>query len=114
MRFFNASLDEMRDGRRSVWSIASCAAHLPRGGAVGEWYGGELAISTEAAALWEQTHVLVQVNSKKTVKPRALPEGVRDGQRRRDLARTRAQQYRRKQASRGQKRAGEAETSWAE
>ena len=114
MRFFNVSLDEMRDGRRSVWSVASCAAHLPRGGAVGEWYGGDLAVTSETAALWELTHVLAQVNSQKKIKPRPMPDGVRDGVRRREIAKTRAQQYREKQVQRGKRRQGEAQASWAE
>lgn len=86
----------MRDGRRSVWSVASCAAHVPRGGAVGEWFGGQLAITAETEAAWELTHVLVSVNSKKKVKPRPMPEGVRAVKAKGDRAVAMAEKYRQK------------------
>lgn len=80
LRFYGVSLDEMWDGRRTVWSVASCAGNMPRGGAVGEWYGGGLAVTAETEALWEITYVLAQVNSKKKVKPRPMPKGVREAE----------------------------------
>lgn len=96
IRFYGVSLDDMRSGRRSVWSVASCVANMPRGGAVGEWFGGRLAVTAETEALWELTHVLAQVNSKKRVKPRPMPEGVRDVKARGDRAVAMAEKYRQK------------------
>lgn len=61
-------------------AVANAAAHLPRGGAVGEWYGGVLAVSAETEALWELTYTVAQVNSQKKLKPRPLPKGIRDVQ----------------------------------
>ena len=80
LRFYGLDLDDLWEGRRSVRAVANATAHLPRGGAVGEWYGGRLAVSPETEALWENTHVLAQVNSKKKVKPRSMPEGVSKAQ----------------------------------
>lgn len=52
---------------------------MPRGGAVGEWFGGHLAITAETEAAWEISYVLAAVNSKKnSVKPRPMPKGLRD------------------------------------
>lgn len=70
----------MWDGSESVSDVADWAAHLPRGGAVGEWYGGALAITAETEAMWELTFTVAQVNSKKKLKPRAMPKGLRDVQ----------------------------------
>ncbi|WP_156316588.1 hypothetical protein [Leucobacter japonicus] len=72
------------------------AAHLPRGGAVGEWYGGILAVTAETEAVWENTYVLSQVNSKKKLKPRPMPEGIREQKRKSDRAAVMAAKYRRK------------------
>lgn len=94
LRFYGVSLDEMWDGLRTVWSVASCAGNMPRGGAVGEWFGGELAVTAETEALWEITYVLAQVNSKKKIKPRPMPDGVRDAVRKREQAMAKARLYR--------------------
>lgn len=78
--------------------VADYAAHLPRGGAVGEWFGGWLAVPAEVEALWENTHVLVMANSDKpkTVKPRKPPEGVKFVQRREKQTLSKAEAWKRK------------------
>ena len=86
MRFYGVDLDDLYQGRRSVRAVANAAAHLPRGGAVGEWFGGAFAVTAEVEALWENSHILAQVNSKKKLKPRKMPEGERKAQQRSDLA----------------------------
>ncbi|KUF05699.1 hypothetical protein AUL38_16015 [Leucobacter sp. G161] len=99
MREYGLDLDDLYSGRKSVRAVSNAAAHLPRGGAVGEWYGGELAVPDQVAAVWENTHVLAQANSEKKIKPRELPVGVREVERTRELALAKARRYR---ARRGQ------------
>ena len=102
MRFYGFSLDDMWAGRRSVWAVANAAAHVPRGGAVGEWFGGPMAVTAEVESLWELTHVLAQVNSKKKIKPRPMPDGVRDQVQKSERAQLMAEKFRRKRGgSRG-------------
>lgn len=96
MQYFGIDLDDLWSGRKSIRAVSSAAAHLPRGGAVGEWLGGEIAISKEVAALWENTHVLAQANSEKKIKPRPMPEGIRDAERKREQALAKARRYRAK------------------
>lgn len=86
----------MYAGREDVLEVADMAANLPRGGAVGEWFGGALAITGEVEALWELSHILAQVNSKKKVKPRAMPDGVREQVRKRERAAIMAAKFRKK------------------
>lgn len=83
-------------GRESIREVSDMAAHVPRGGAVGEWYGGQLAVTAETEAVWENTYVLSQVNSKKKIQPRQMPEGVREQKRKSDRAAVMAAKYRRK------------------
>ncbi len=96
-RFFGVSLRDMWAGRISVVEVADCAAHIPRGGAVGEWFGGFYAVTAEVEAVWELSHILAQVNSKKKVKPREMPEGVRDREARAAKAAARAEKWLRRQ-----------------
>lgn len=72
----------MRAGLEDVLEVADYAAHLPRGSAMGEWVGGVMAVTPDVEALWEISYILAQVNSKKKVKPRTLPEGVREREQR--------------------------------
>lgn len=83
-------------GRESVQEVADYSANLPRGGAVGEWFGGRLAVTGEVESLWELSHILAQVNSQKKLKPRAMPEGVRDSELRRAKALEKALRYKAK------------------
>lgn len=79
-RFYGVRLSDMYAGCEGVLEVAAMVAHMPRGGAIGEWFGGALAITAEVEALWEQAYILTVVNSDKPkkVKPRPMPEGVRD------------------------------------
>lgn len=95
-RFYGVRLSDLRAGYEDVLEVAHYVAHMPPGGALGAWYGGELAVSPETAAVWENTHVLAQVNSKKKIKPRPMPDGVRDVKRKGDRAVLMAAKYRRK------------------
>lgn len=83
-------------GKESVREVSDYAANLPRGGSVGEWFGGSLAVSAEVEAVWELTHVLAQVNSKKKIKPRPMPVGVRDEKRKVSLRDARLRHQRNK------------------
>ena len=96
MQYFGIDLDDLWEGRKSVRAVSSAAAHLPGGGAVGAWFGGELAVSDVVAALWENTHVLAQVNSEKKIKPREMPVGLREEERAREIAVAKARRYRAK------------------
>ena len=93
-RFYGIDLDDLYSGRRSVRAVANAAAHFPRGGAVGEWFGGHVAVTAETEAMWELAHILAQVNSKKKIKPRPMPDGVRDAEKKRAHALARAKKYR--------------------
>lgn len=92
------SLKQALAGEEDLLEVAHCAAHLPRGGAVGEWYGGWLAVTAEVEATWENSHALLVVNSDKpkTVKPRKPPEGVKYVQQRERDTLSRAAAWRRK------------------
>ena len=81
LRFYGIDLDDLWSGRRSPRTVANAAAHLPRGGAVGEWVGGPMAVTAEVESTWEVSYVLAQANSKKNVKPREFPKGVREVER---------------------------------
>lgn len=96
MQFYGVDLDDLWEGRRSVRAVSNAAAHLPNGGAVGQWYGGEIAVADVVAALWENTHTVAQVQSEKKIKPRALPVGLREEERIRELAMAKARRYRAK------------------
>lgn len=78
-RFFGVRLSDVWVGKEDVLEVADYAANLPRGGAVGEWYGGGMAITAEVEAMWEANYLLaVAVAEKpKKVKPRKMPEGIR-------------------------------------
>lgn len=92
-RFYGVRLSDMYAGNEDVLEVAHMAAHMPSGGAVGEWYGGAIAVSAEVLALWELSHIVAQVNSEKKVKPRAMPEGVRDAEHKRAKALDKAARY---------------------
>ena len=70
----------MRAGTIPVRLIANCIAHVPRGSAIGEYYGGALAITAETEALWEISYLIAKTNAKKpsSVKPRKMPIGVKE------------------------------------
>lgn len=78
-RFYNVRLSGIYDGSEDVIEVSNMVAHMPRGGAIGEWLGGPMAVTAEVEALWENTYILTAVNSEKPkkVKPREFPEGIR-------------------------------------
>lgn len=78
-RFFGVRLSDMYAGVEDPLEVAHMAAHMPRGGAVGEWYGGQLAITAEVEAIWESNYLLSLPVAKnpKGVKPRPFPDGAR-------------------------------------
>ena len=92
----------MHAGLENVAEVAALAAHLPAGGAVAEWFGGQGALTQETAALWELAYITMVVNAEKPgkVKPPKYPEGVRDQQRKADFAAKQAEKYRRRQQAR--------------
>ena len=57
-RFYGISLDDMDSGRVSIRTVADYAAHMPRGGAVGQAVGGAMAVSPEADAVRAVVHSL--------------------------------------------------------
>lgn len=69
---------------------------MPRGGAVGEWFGGWGAVTAEDEALRRIEYVLVATNAKKKPKPPKPPEGVREQKRKADRAVAMAEKYRRR------------------
>ena len=91
--YFGVRLSDVWAGLESVNDVADYAANLPRGGAVGEWFGGRLAVTSEVESLWELSHIVAQVNSEKKLKSREMPEGLRDGVRKREVALDKAKRY---------------------
>ena len=95
-RFFGVRLSDMYEGREDVLEVAHYAAHLPSGGAVGEWFGGELALSAEVAAIRALEFTTAQSQSPKKLKKPPLPDGVRDLERKRAKALAKAEKFRAK------------------
>ncbi|WP_152424209.1 hypothetical protein [Leucobacter sp. UCD-THU] len=77
-------------------------AHLPRGSAVWEYYGGQRAITAETESLWLVEHATIAVASAKPdrVKPRPYPLGVREQERQQQYTTSQADAWRRKQQAR--------------
>lgn len=92
-RVYGVRLSDLYAGTEDVLEIAHMAAHLPSGGAVGEWFGGELALSVEVAAIRSLEFTTAQSQSPKKLKPPPLPEGVREGVRKREKALGKARRY---------------------
>lgn len=89
-------------GLEDVREVADMAAHLPRGGAVGEWFGGMMAVTAEVEAVWELSYIsaMAATDKPKKVKPRPYPEGVRSQQRKTDYAVSMAEKFRSKHGGR--------------
>lgn len=99
IRFFpGVSLAGMRAGVVPIETVANCAAHIPRGGAVGEFYGGWLAVTAEVEAAWENSYILARVNADKPseIQPRKPPEGVREREQREAALREKAERFKRR------------------
>lgn len=69
----------MYAGLEEPVEVAHMAVHMPRGGAVGEWFGGPSAITGEVEALWGVELAVARSSTDKPskVKPPDYPEGVR-------------------------------------
>lgn len=84
-RFFGVRLSDVWVGKEDMLEVAHCAANLPRGSAVSEWYGGWGAISAEDEALRRVEYLLqaqmAQAAGKKQRVPEPeTPKGIRDVQ----------------------------------
>lgn len=102
MRFFSFSVDDIYSSRISIVTAANCAANIPNGSAVGQYYGGWLAVSDEVAALMNINYTIAVSNAekpKKVPKP-TPPEGVREMERKTDYAVSMAEKFRRKHGGR--------------
>lgn len=88
-RFYQVRLSDIEIGEEDTLEVAHCAAHLPRGGAVGEWLGGSDAVTAEVEALWavEFAAYAPHLKSNSNAKPREFPPGVRELERREDKKR---------------------------
>lgn len=96
------SLDDYWEGRVRPSALANMAVHLPRGSAVWQYYGGQLAITAETEAAWLIERATFAVASKEPdkVKPRPYPLGVEALQRQQEYTTSQAEAWRRKQAQR--------------
>lgn len=96
------SLARWEAGEIDITTIANCAAHVPNGGAVGQYYGGWMGVSEEVATLMNINYTIAVSNAekpKKVPKP-TPPEGVRDMERKTDFAVSMAEKFRRKHGRR--------------
>ena len=102
MRFFSFSVTDIFSGRVGVMTAANCSANIPNGGAVGQYYGGWLAVSDEVAMLMNINYTIAVSNSdkpKRVPKP-TPPDGVRDMERKTDYAVSMAEKFRSKHGGR--------------
>lgn len=97
-RFYGFTWHDVETGRVPLVSAANCVAHVPRGGAIGEWIGGALAVTAEVEAVMNLTYVSMMAASDKPkkVKRPEFPAGVREQRRREAYAVSRAEAIRRK------------------
>lgn len=88
----------MYAGKESILEVADMVVQMPRGGALGEWFGGPAAVSAEVEAMWAvEYYSAVSVAAKpKKVKPREYPVGLRDAKVKADRAVQMAAKFRRK------------------
>ncbi|QOT19737.1 hypothetical protein [Paenarthrobacter sp. YJN-5] len=96
-------MDPARDrGRVSIRTVADYAAHIPRGGAVGQAVGGALAITQETDALRAVVHALNlqlwQAGGSKGNQPQPMPypEGTAAMKAKQDRIQERARRFREK------------------
>lgn len=82
MRVYGFGVEEIESGVISFERAANCAAHLPWGSAIYEYYGGWPSLTQDVIATMEQTHVLLLVNTDKKhrsqVKEPKPPKGIRE------------------------------------
>jgi hypothetical protein len=80
-----------------VSTVADCAAHVPRGGAIGQAVGGAMAVTAETEALWGVEYAVVMsawLGKGQRPKPREYPEGTAAQKTKRDRVIAQARAYR--------------------
>lgn len=84
-------------GVELVGEVADYAANLPRGGAVGQWLGGDRAITDEVESLWLIERAVYATNAEKPekVQTREYPIGAREVAVKKELVESRAERFRR-------------------
>ena len=81
-RFYGVSLDDFHAQRVSAATVADYAAHMPRGGALGQAVGGRMAVTAETDALWAVEYAVIMSawgaagGKGKQPKPREYPVGT--------------------------------------
>ncbi|KKI20561.1 MULTISPECIES: hypothetical protein [unclassified Leucobacter] len=92
-RYYSVWLSDMYAGRIDPVEIADCVALVPRGGAIGQWLGKADAVTLEAEILNDVWYAALapHLGPKSKVKPRELPEGVREMNRKAAAARAKQQ-----------------------
>jgi hypothetical protein len=94
----------MHAGRVSVLTVADCAAHIPRGGAIGQAVGGAMAWTAEEDALWSLEHAIVMSawaaaeGKGKRPEKRPYPEGTAAEAAKRDRVIAQAKAFRARRA----------------
>lgn len=73
-REYGVRLSDMYEGRISVLDISDFAAHLRRGSAVYEWYGGWTAVTPEVEAMMRLEYLLHAQIIQAAGKKRSIPE----------------------------------------
>lgn len=101
MRFYQVRLSDVEAGREDALEVANMVAYMPSGGALGGWFGGELALSDEVHALRELTFTVAQVNSKKRLSMPPLPEGAKSQEERLQSIKRNARRFRKRRNRRG-------------
>ena len=92
----------MYRGRETVREVSVLAAHLPRGGAVGQRLGGPAAISDEAEAGWLVEAALYKIahsqagGKGKAPEMRDYPLGIAEQAQKATFTESRAEAFRRK------------------
>jgi hypothetical protein len=94
-RFYSVRLSDMWTGAEDPEDIATYVRHMPRGGALGVWLGGQSALTGEEDMLrWIEHAVWASQSSKpKRVKPRPYPEGEHERQQRLERLRSGASRF---------------------
>ena len=88
----------MYAGEESVVEVAHMVAYLPSGGALGQYYGGWLAVSDEVAMLMNINYTIAVTSTdkpKRVPKPKP-PEGIREMERKASYAESMAAKFRNK------------------
>lgn len=101
-RFYQVRLSDMWLGYEDAREIAAYVQHMPRGGALGAWLGGQMAVSDETDMLRLVEHAIwaSQAEHPNKVKLRDYPEGEAERQRKLEIFRRNARRYKRRRRQR--------------